>query len=224
MSVTFYILLFIAVVIFIFTVGIKLLFGTALFVANLTANKVAPVVSNKTDDLIRNIDVSDIPVATNSPRFVIQGSIVNFDTLIFYINSARVKEKTVPYSENFTEEIGDLEKGTNDVYIVAKSAKENKQKESAHYSVIYLSDKPRLDITEPVNASRTNKQEIKIAGATNKEIFIKINDIPVVVDAKGSFQSYLKLKEGENKIMITASDIAGNIESKLITVTYQKED
>ena len=54
--------------------------------------------------------------------------------------------------------------------------------------------------------------------------FIKINDFPIVVDANGNWETNIKLKDGDNLITIIASDLAGNTESKIITVNYQKEE
>ena len=60
-------------------------------------------------------------------------------------------------------------------------------------------------------------------GETDKETYIKVNDLPVVVDAQGVFQTMVKLKEGENKIAIIAQDVAGNSEEKILILTYEKD-
>jgi len=69
----------------------------------------------------------------------------------------------------------------------------------------------------------TNNQEIKVKGNTDKETYIHINDIPVVVDANGAFETSVRLKDGDNQINATAVDIAGNIETKTLKVIYQKD-
>ena len=89
--------------------------------------------------------------------------------------------------------------------------------------MLYKSEKPKLEIKEPQDGLKTNKQEVNLVGETDKETYIKVNDLPVVVDAQGVFQTTLKLKEGENKIIITAQDIADNLEEKVLTVIYEKE-
>ena len=44
-----------------------------------------------------------------------------------------------------------------------------------------------------------------------------------MVDANGSFETSVRLKDGDNQIVATAQDIAGNVETKTIKVTYQKD-
>ena len=63
-----------------------------------------------------------------------------------------------------------------------------------------------------------------IKGVTDKEVFIKINDFPVVVNANGDWETSIKLNEGNNSIIIIASDLAGNTETKTLTINYQKEE
>ncbi|VVA43645.1 conserved hypothetical protein [Candidatus Roizmanbacteria bacterium] len=147
---------------------------------------------------------------------------LNFDTLSFYLNKVKVKE-IESTSDIFNEEIGDLEKGDNDIYILAKSKDNKIEKKTITYKVFYKSEKPKLEISEPSDNSTTNTQEIKVKGNTDKETYIHINDLPVIVDANGGFETSIRLKDGDNQITATAQDIAGNIETKTIKVTYQKD-
>ena len=76
---------------------------------------------------------------------------------------------------------------------------------------------------EPSDNSTTNTQEIKVKEIPiKKHIFIS-NDLPVIVDANGGFETSIRLKDGDNQITATAQDMAGNIETKTIKVTYQKD-
>ena len=140
----------------------------------------------------------------------------------FYLNTKKVKE-IESSSDTFSEEIGDLEKGDNSVYIQAKSKDNKTEKNTITYKVFYKNENPKLDISEPSDNSTTNNQEIKVKGSTDKETYIHVNDLPVVVDANGSFETSVRLKDGDNQIVITATDIAGNTETKSFKVTYQKD-
>ena len=80
-----------------------------------------------------------------------------------------------------------------------------------------------MEITEPSDNFSTSNQEIKIKGSTDKETYVHINDLPVVVDANGNFETSIRLKDGDNQITATAQDIAGNTETKTLKVTYQKD-
>jgi len=216
-----YIVILVLVLYFIFTFGIKLLLNSSSFISGLFPQPSTKPLS-KTEDTFSSIDVNSIPQATNSARFIISGSVLNFDILDFYINAKKVKE-IESSSDTYSEEIGDLEKGDNNVYVLAKSRNNKIEKNTITYKVFYKNEKPKLDISEPSDNSTTNNQEIKVKGSTDKETYVRVNDLPVVVDANGGFETTVRLKDGDNQIVITASDIAGNMETKSLKVTYQKD-
>jgi len=200
-----------------------MLLNTSIFVANIfNKNEVIPLAKN--EDVYGAINIDDIPSATNSAKIVISGSVVNYTVLRFYINDEKVKEKEISASDNFSEEIGDLVSGNNEVYIKASTKDGKNSKKTEVFQVFYNNEKPKLEISEPADNSKTSKPDILIKGMTDKEVFIKINDLPVVVNANGNWETNIKLKDGDNLIAITASDLAGNTESKTITVNYQKEE
>src|SRR3990167_689825 len=212
----------IIVIVLLFTFGLKILLNASSFVARVTEKK-SDLPLNKNQNLIEDIDIVSIPVATNSAQIFVGGSVVNFNLVEFYLNGDLVKETALLTSDNFNEEIGDLAIGENEVYIIGKSKEENEEKKSKVYTVFYKSEKPRLEVSEPQDGLKTVKQELEIKGLTDKETYIKVNDLPVVVDAQGTFQTTVKLNEGENKIFIKAQDVAGNSEEKTLTVIYEKE-
>ncbi len=216
-----YIIILALVLYFIFTVGIKLLLNSSSFIAGLFPQPSAKPLS-KTEDTFSSIDVSLIPQATNSAKFIVSGSILNLDILDFYLNGKKVKEIESSF-DTFSEEIGDLEKGDNNFYIQAKSKDSKIKKNTITYKVFYKNEKPKLEITEPTDNLTTNNQEIKVKGSTDKETYVRVNDLPVVVDANGGFETTVRLKDGDNQIVITAQDIAGNMETKSLKVTYQKD-
>lgn len=216
--------IFLIIIVFIFTYGIKLLLNFSSFIARITENKSKTTSLLKNQNFIGNIDIDSIPTATNSSKIIVGGSVVNFNKLEFYLNGEPVKETPLSSSDIFEEEIGELKSGQNEVFIIAKFTSEEQEKKSKVFNVVFKSEKPKLEIKEPQDNLKSLKQEIQIAGSTDKEIYIRVNDLPVVVDAQGNFQTFLKLKEGENKISITAQDTAGNIEAKTLTVTYQKDE
>lgn len=207
---------------FIFTVGIKLLLNASVFVANLTSKKVQNQLI-KNDDTYGSIDIDSIPTATNAARIIVGGSVINLSSLEFYLNGEKVQEISLNSSDSFSEIIGDLKNGQNTVYIKGKLQGSNNTRESKEFSVLYKPEKPKLEISEPADKSKTSKTEIKIKGITDKETFIKVNELPVVVDPQGNFETSVQLKDGENLFTVIAIDIAGNNEIKTISVTYQKD-
>jgi len=218
-------IIFVIFCVFMLTVGLKILFSASFFVSNLFARREEKtLVKTDSDDFIATIDITDIPSATNSAIIAVSGSVMNIDTLNFYLNDSKVKTVSVLNQDNFSEEIKDLVKGENEIYLIGKNKQANKQKKSTVFKIIYKSEKPKLEIKEPADNSKVSNQEIKVSGTTEKETFIKVNNLPVVVDAMGNFTTTVRLKDGENKIEITAQDEAQNIESKTLTIIYQKDN
>lgn len=215
----FTVILFITIY-FVFAIGIKILLNLSVFIANLTSKKTEPSpVKNTT--IYGSIYIDNIPPATNSAKIVIAGSVFNLNKVEFYLNDEKVKEITLYSSDNFSEEIGELKVGDNEVYVKGKTIDEKIVKQSKKFTVFYKPKKPKLELVEPADNTKTSQSEIKIKGSTDKETFIKVNDIPVVVDAVGNFETNLRLKEGDNIITIIAEDQAGNQEEKTLKVTYQ---
>jgi len=219
----FFSILIIAMIYFVFAYGFKIILNSSAWIAGLTTKKTTNEVV-KNEDFFGNADIDNIPTATNSATIPVNFTVKNFDTVEIYLNGEKFKEIKTNNQDSFYEEVKDLQKGNNEIFILAKNQQYKKEKKSIIYSVLYKSDKPKLGISEPADKTKTNKPDIKISGETDKETFIKINDLPVVVDAKNKFQYNFNLKQGENKITITAQDEAGNIETKELTLIYEKDD
>lgn len=213
----FYFIIFL-VVILLFNYGIPFLANSSVFFNNLFGNKDE---SQAPEQTFSSIEVTDIPVATNSATIQISGSINDFDTIVFMLNDQQIEDLSVKGKENFREEIGELKSGENKVYLIGK--KGSVRKKTPIYTVLFNAQPPKLEISEPQDNSKTSHEDLKIAGTTDKEVSIQINNSPIVVDLNGNFQTSVKLKEGENKIPIIAQDDAGNKTEKTLTITYEKD-
>jgi len=221
-SVIFLLLILIGLLIIFFTFGLNLILTASSFISQNFSQKNEPTITSTTENFA-TIDITFIPTATNSAKFLIIGNALNVELLDVYLNDKKIKE--IPLStDSFDEELGELSIGENKLYLVGRDKNKKILKKTPVYTILYKPEKPKLEIEKPFDGEKIEKEEIKIIGSTDKETFIKINDMPVVVDALGNFQSSIKLQVGENKIKITAEDQAGNIEEKILTVNYQKED
>jgi len=218
----FYIALLIVVLVLVFTFGIKFLINSSLFVNSLNKSSSLNESSRTSADFIGTFRLDSPENATNEAKILVTGAVLNYDKVEIYLNDEMVKEFS-PDSDTFSEEIGDLMVGKNTVYAIARANRQNRSKTSETYSVVYKNTKPKLEITEPQDQTKTNSPEIKISGSTDPEVFIRVNNLPVVVDAQNHFQTSLRLNDGENKIEVIAEDIVGNQEKKTLTVIYQKE-
>jgi len=218
----FLVIIFIVLILyFIFSFGIKLLLGTSALIAGLFSKNKNENYSLKKEDFYGSINIDSIPDATNSATINIYGEVTNYDSVDIYLNDEKISSKTI--SDSFSIEIDNLNDGNNEIHLIAKSKKNTSSKKTARYTVLVKKEKPKLEITEPNDGTKTNKDEIKIAGKTDKEVIINVNSLPVVVNALGEFQTIVKLQAGENKVLITAQDLAGNAESKEIKIIYEKD-
>lgn len=215
------IVLFVAFIIFFFSAGIKMLVSFTLFI-NQLANSGSKQQTTSQSETLNTVTMDPIPSATNSSTLVFSGTALNFDMLELYLNDE--KQDEISITDTFTGEIKGLEKGTNTIHFIAKSTKSKETKKTALFDVLYKSDKPKLEITEPNDNSKVNKEDVKISGTTDRETTIRVNGQPLIVDVSGKFTTMFRLKEGENKIQITAEDIVGNQEKKDLTVSYSKDE
>jgi hypothetical protein len=209
--------LLVFITLFLFFVGFQFILKSSGFVSNLKNTDKTETV---TEDFFGNLAVDAVMSATNSADLVVSGSSSNFNKVEFYINDKKVK--TIDAKDTFSETIGKLQKGKNEIYIKAVTNNNKHSKSSDTYLVNYKNEKPKLDISEPSDNLKTDKSEIKISGKTDPDVAIKVNGSPVVVDSQGGFQQSMLLKEGENKFTVLAEDDAGNSEHKDITVIYEK--
>lgn len=219
----FFILFFFLLLIFVYLISFRFIINTSIFISNLfSKNKNTEIVKKEVEDYI-SISLDNIPSATNSPKINIEGSFFNLDEIDIFLNDKKLKTLKNLISNSFFEEISELKEGENKIYLVGKNKSENLIKKTQVYTVIYKKTKPKLEIIEPKNEEITNKNEIIIKGETDKEIYVKINNLPIIVDALGKFEHSFRLNEGENNFEITAEDIAGNIEKKTLKIIYQKD-
>lgn len=78
-----------------------------------------------------------------------------------------------------------------------------------------------LQVEEPKNNITVNSPIINISGKTIANAFIFINEQELKADINGNFASATTLEEGENYILIVASDDLGNSVEKDILVNLE---
>ncbi len=223
LQLVFYIGLLIVVLVLIFTFGIKLLINGSLFVDSISKSNQSSEVKTNREDFVGLFRFDNPLNATGAATIIVTGTVTNYDGVDFFLNGELVKTIT-PQSDGFSEEIGPLQPGKNQLYAVARSKSQKRNKTSDTFTIVYKNQKPKLEINQPTDNSTTSSQEISVSGTTDPETYIHINGAPVVVDAQSRFEITIKLNNGENKIEIVAEDIVGNQNSKTLIVNYQLND
>ncbi len=200
-----YVFFIVLLVIFFATVGVKLLINTSIFVSQY---------SRKQEDVGGPIDVLapaqlyDIPDATNSAQLDVAGSATRGTEVVLYVNDEQQDSLTLTEDEfTFTAQ---LNQGDNTIYVETKDPKTRKVRDSDTYSVTFTAEKPTLTITYPTDGVIVDTESLVVTGSTAPGASAQINNSPVVVDNEGSFSHKVPLQSGENVLVITSSDRAGN--------------
>lgn len=73
----------------------------------------------------------------------------------------------------------------------------------------FLVGGPFLDVNQPVNQFNTNSQTVEVAGRTDPEAHLSINNQEIGVDPSGKFSQEIKLSDDVNNIVIVATSKSG---------------
>lgn len=208
-----------------FFVGLQSIINATVFLNNLIRGNTTQTQTTEetTSNFYGILNVDEPEVATNSALLIVSGDTTEFKSVEFYINNVKVETASIKTNGTFSKEIGKLREGENKIHVIAKTEDGKEKKQSESYTISYIKEPPELEIETPKDQDKTNKNEIQVKGKTEKGVNIRVNNQPVVVDFEGNFTTNIRLKEGENKLEFTATDIAGNVEKKELTVIYEKE-
>jgi bacillopeptidase F len=209
------------IIIFFATLGLKLLISTSLFIARFSFNKKTTQNTTADAELLLPPEIIGVPDATNSAELAITGRAQPKKNLSVFVNGDKVKEVLTDKAEFRT--VVTLDEGVNEIYLEVEEPEKKLTKKSASYYVTYKNEPLVLNIDTPTDGSKTASEEISVSGTVDSDAIVKINGLPVVSSGSGAFSGAVKLKEGENKISVEASDRAGNYEKKEITVFYERE-
>jgi Sec-independent protein translocase protein TatA len=214
-----------ALVIFLLVFGLNSLINIGSWIGNtFSGNKAQATV--KQNEFFGTLFVDDLPPATNSAELIISGNATDFDRIDFKLNGKRTNSTDVKKDGTFSEKLSSLKLGKNKIIAISKSTKTNNVKESDEYTVIYKNTKPKLDISEPHDGDTIKSQtpEVTIKGSTDPGNTVEVGGAPVTVGVSGSFQTSVRLKDGDNTITITAEDDATNQQKMDLKLKYEKDE
>ena len=81
-----------------------------------------------------------------------------------------------------------------------------------------------LVVTTPPNGVVVTTSTTTVSGITTPKAEVTVNDIDLLADSKGIFNTKITLDEGDNIILLTAVDSMGNSIEQEVTVTYKSPD
>lgn len=212
----------IVVVIFIaINFGPFLISGLGGLIDTLTG-KSKQVTSLRSDADLQPPQLDPLPQGTTEELITVTGRAFYADGKVeLFLNNSSYEVVRLNNSQDFEIEDVKLEQGEN-VFKVRMIINNNKSDFSQEYKISYIKDEPRLEISFPDDGASFSKadQEINIRGTTDPENTVKVNDFIAIVDTEGNFSNIFKLKEGENKIKVVVTNLAGRNTEKEITVSY----
>jgi hypothetical protein len=216
-----YLVLFLALLFLFFRFGLQIFIDTAFY---LTQGRQSVAINSKQAESSKVAIVTDpilesLPDATNEATLQVRGRANPENKVTLYQNSAYIDSINTDYDGNFEFEVT-LEENINKIYIEATDTYSNNSRKSKVQEILFLNKEPTLEISNIEDNKKYYNSQVNIEGKTDKEVFIRVNQIPVVVRADGGFNYSLNLKPGENKLTIEAKDQAGNAIEKSYTLIF----
>lgn len=179
------------------------------------------------DNIIENAKIPppllNIPFeATNTATINIQGFTSPNSKVKIYLDDSLVSTTTSDDKGGFVTDSIDLALGTNN--IVGRTVDENDKESlpSKTIQVIYSSEKPKLEISEPSDGKEITggDKKVIVIGLTDSENEVTINGYRVIVNGDGHFSTQVSLNDGDNTLVIVATNPVGNTTSLERRVKY----
>jgi subtilisin family serine protease len=182
-----------------------------------------PAGNSKSVDLTITMDTIPPPLMVTEPS---SGVWVNYPTVIVKGISEQGAIVSVGGQLAIVQSDGSFEvpvalmEGANIINLTAEDEAGN----SANAQVIVNVDTipPYLLVASPQNGLLTNGMDLQVNGMTEPSAVLTINDIPTTVQLDGSFSTSVTLQSGQNDIFFNVTDLAGNTNNVLRTVTLDQ--
>lgn len=161
--------------------------------------------------------------ATNSAQIDIKGYATANSKVNLYLDDELIDTADVTSDGSFIFKNVSLNLGTNNIYGKTVDDQNKESLASKTIQIIFDNSKPKLQVNEPEDGKviQGGDKKIKVAGKTDPEIKVYINDSQAIVDKDGNFSSDQPLNEGDNNLNIKAVDFAGNGTEITRKVTYK---
>jgi bacillopeptidase F len=182
-------------------------------------------IEDQEDDAIAFVTAphfSSLPQASDTNKITVKGS-TNSDkaAVELFVNNRNIGSKNVTTANTFEFTNVSLQEGQN-VIKGRTIVGDRKSEFTKEHIVLYTKEPPKLDEVSPGDGSefRRGDQEIRVSGKTDQFATVTVNGFTAIVDQEGYFSYFLKLTEGDNKIVILSKNRAGKETSKEITVRF----
>lgn len=174
--------------------------------------------SVKKDTYVPIPKIDPLPKATNVQNIKITGTSLSGLTVFLYLNGNRDDE--IKTSEDGTFEFNvSLTDGEN--ILKAKAEKDGNESEfSDSLVIVYKKSGPDLTLDSPGDGSEIKNSPVEVRGKTDPDATVLVNDFQAIIDSNGNWSYFLTLKQGDNEVKITSTDLAGNKTEKTVHFNY----
>jgi len=167
--------------------------------------------------------INSTPVATNSAQIKISGYASPMASVAVTVNGD-LNNSPVADADGYFETEIELEKGDNFISVKYTDTSASESRESQSITIVRDDENPVLTIDSPSDGTILHGQDqktVEIKGKTEPEASLIINNRFVSIRLDGSFSYKPGLQDGDNEIVVTAKDKAGNITEKKINLRWQ---
>ncbi len=219
-AITFGGLSIIVIIAFIF-LGIPAMAGLANFVGNIKSGGKTSLVN---DGIAPPAPIfNTIPAFVSKQELTVSGTTEAGSKVTIYVNENQTKVET-DTNGKFETEIN-LKKGENSIYAKATDTDNNTSEQSKTIKVVLDTESPDLTITTPPNNSSffgSKQKELTIEGTTDTGATVTVNEKIASIDDSGKFKTNISLSNGDNEVIIKATDQAGNTTEKTLFISYSE--
>lgn len=174
----------------------------------------SPIQASIADNATLAPPILNIPYeATNTATISVKGYATALSSVEIYIDDELQTTTKAKEDGNFSTDLILLNLGTNNISGKAIDEKGNKSLPSKPIRITYKNEKPTLELKEPQdNVTVKGDKKVLVSGLTdaNKGIAISANGIRLIVNSEGQFSQSIDISEGDNNIIVVATDTAGN--------------
>ncbi|MEK7521460.1 MAG: hypothetical protein AAB599_01510 [Patescibacteria group bacterium] len=162
---------------------------------------------------------TDVPKYTDKNTLSLEGFAESGSIVKIYLNGRVVGETQVSEESKYSLDIL-LEKGENDIWAAATDIAGNEGEQSPTRRVVFDNESPIIEVSEPKEGETVAEKFLRIKGKTEVGAQIRANERLGVVDQEGNFDVKYTLVEGENRIVLTAVDLAENKSEKTLMISF----
>lgn len=75
----------------------------------------------------------------------------------------------------------------------------------------FLTGAPFLEVSQPLNQQNVEEEIMEVSGRTDPEAKVTVNNQQINIDISGKFTQQIRLTEGTNNILVTATSKSGKV-------------